>query len=378
MTRAIASGDPALIEKSLHLEEVQRNRRRSAKEARAAGYLKRGEKATNGRNGKCGGKGKARPQNTTQGNGRNGKTSLTRTLSAPAKTIQDLFRRHLEEQEVDPDSITEISGWSGVALPDPVLSLLESVVGLIRDGENVDKYRERLVTLLSGEKQMAELNEVPLRIHDRHRLVRLIQAQDYLEGFILKCVYRHDLKPGEGLAAAQMLGKEADAIRARLKDPVNLTATEVEKLIVQINPSDILNEKELAERWAGTSPQGREIMRRVAHAIMKAQKKKQSAGTESADLMAPGDEPGPAPSIQALVDDIAQKNGTTAPVDEESDLNPPAVERTPAMEAFIAKWRGRLPEGDQRDMETPSPPVVARAPGTSAERNGRPARVFVA
>lgn len=156
---------------------------------------------------------------------------------------------------------------------DRVLATLQRVVDGINGGKNLSSDISEIAQLISHQEDRAELIDNLMLTHDYSRLIRYVKARDHLENFLLDCAMRGDLSPAEALAFQKLVMDESSKIMDRVKSG----ATSVKDIIGLMNKVDYtvtLSEKQLQRQFAKTTPQGREVVRRLTHRLAKLQRQK--------------------------------------------------------------------------------------------------------
>ena len=155
-------------------------------------------------------------------------------------------------------------------VPDAVIETIERVVSSIRTGTDVvDK--DVVGRLISNQRDRAELLNNLVLTHDYDRLVRYLKARKALEEQLWLESEAGNLDAKEALLFLKLVIEESHAIYSR----VQAGATPVEDVMALLNKVDhtfALGEKDLQRQFANTSPQGREIVRRVAYRLNKTAK----------------------------------------------------------------------------------------------------------
>lgn len=182
--------------------------------------------------------------------------ALEKSLSPAAKVMREVVSRHLDE--------------TGGADPkiDPVLAVLERVIDGIKTGTDISGAQQEVAKLVTNQESRSELIDSLMMAHDYNRLLKYAQARDHVETLLLDASRRGDLTPTEALAFMSIITAESKVIQARVKSG----ATDVKDVIALLEKADytVTNAQvDLAKKFANTSPQGREIVRRLVHRLGK-------------------------------------------------------------------------------------------------------------
>ena len=337
MNAVFESGNLELIEKYHHQEDVLRVRRRCAKQARAAKYFKRqAAKVSKMQNAK---------ENPTETEERAlKKTSLSRSLPAASKVVQAPLLRQLHEDSDNGNGTLPTAETIIFEAPDLSVEILQSFAAVSRKlhaGEDLGPLKEEIVKMLYGLNEKIALSEGIMALCQSHRLCSLVQAQAKVTGYLILCAQRNDLTPTESLAFFKLFGDEIDSIRKMLDDFDGSQLRDVEGLLNSADLTVLQKGKELRERFKGTSPQGRDIIRKVGHTMLEVAKEKQQR-----ELAEKADDPTDTEHTQ----DAATVAGDSQSKDQE----------------------------EPREMEEFLSPTVAIVPISQPDRSEKRERVFIA
>lgn len=189
---------------------------------------------------------------------------LETALTGAARIMRDVMMRQLND---NPEAAQETFRRSTEG--DPVLDVLENVVKGIKHGTDISSHEEQIEKLVLNQEQRAELIDNILLTHDYDRLVKYIKARKVLEDFMLLCAERGDLSVTEALAFMKIVHDESETLQGRVK----AGATSIKDVVSMLHKVDYAiqaNEKGLQKKFDKTTPQGREIIRRLAHKLQKA------------------------------------------------------------------------------------------------------------
>ena len=154
--------------------------------------------------------------------------------------------------------------------PDPeiVLKVLEGVVNDIVTGGDVSRRRDEIEKLTTGQEERADLIDNLTLTHDYTRLVRFLKAQAKLENYVLAAMDNQQLSPLESLSFLKYITEEKRQLEGRVKAG-STSIKDFVQLINKINYTVQISQRDLEKKLKGTSPQGREIIRRAAYRIRK-------------------------------------------------------------------------------------------------------------
>ena len=134
-------------------------------------------------------------------------------------------------------------------------------------GSNLGPLKEDFLKLFSSLDEKNALCDAMLMLYDKQRLFSLLKARARVASYLIKCSERQDLTPAEELAFYKIFGDDVASIRASLKEFSAEPLKNIEALLEKIDSNDAGNLRELAKKYERTTPQGREIIRRLISMI---------------------------------------------------------------------------------------------------------------
>ncbi len=260
--------DPELFEKIHHQDDIIRNRKMNLKVARAEKFFKQREAKANGSKNPPVKKPKKEPATTEERAKK--KTSLTRTLPAHAKIVQGPLLRQFQDDSVNGNGnmkTVEFTADDEMDLSMEMLNIFQGVSEKLLSGSSLGPFKADFVKLFSTLDEKNALFEAMHLLYEKHRLFPLLKARAHVTSYLIKCAQRQDLTPAEALAFYKIFGDESASIRASLKEFSAAPLKDVEALLEKIDSNDAGNLRDLVKQFAGTTPQGREIIRRVFYEL---------------------------------------------------------------------------------------------------------------
>jgi hypothetical protein len=173
-------------------------------------------------------------------------------LSAASAAILDVFRRATQEAAAAP-----------VLAQSPALVALRNVVTAINTGTSLDTHQTAIASLIHAQDKRAELVDTLLLTNDYERAVNFAEARAHLEKTLLAAVYREDLTPSERLLLLDRVTAQEQQARNRIKGGA-FNNKDLVSLLEKVDFATQDAEGVLAAKFAGTTPAGREIIRKVA------------------------------------------------------------------------------------------------------------------
>jgi hypothetical protein len=186
-------------------------------------------------------------------------------LPQPAESAMD---RHLEEKRLT----VEVLPAENQADPDTVINTIEKVVSGIIDGGDVSASFPEIARLIANQEQRAELLTNLIQTQDYKRLGKFLRAQNKLENEVLACAMRDDLSPAESFQLLELIGPETEKLKNKVKSGTP-QVKDIEGILNKLDYALQMSDDEIRKKFSkNTTPQGREITRRLIHKLTKAKR----------------------------------------------------------------------------------------------------------
>lgn len=167
----------------------------------------------------------------------------------PDGVVNNLLVRELNQPGPDP-----------VPAESPTLRLLRLTVDALASGASLDNARNELSRVVANQDDKSRLLEALLNQLDHERLANWMESQAKVETFIHRAIRNGDLNSGEALVVYQMSTAKIAEIRSNLaKVKTGDGAAAMDRATV-VETEKV--ERSLQRRWEGTTPQGRELIRK--------------------------------------------------------------------------------------------------------------------
>ena len=128
--------------------------------------------------------------------------------------------------------------------------------------------------MLHGLDQKLSIHKAILALYQSDRMISLVKAQAKVTGYLITCAQRKDLTPAESLAFFKIFGDEITSIRKTLDEVDRDQLKDIEGLLKKTDFNALKDQRKLEKRFAGTTPQGRDVIRKLVHTLLKAAEKK--------------------------------------------------------------------------------------------------------
>jgi hypothetical protein len=187
------------------------------------------------------------------------KADMADMLTGAARVLNDLVTR----QMID---VVEGKVQSPDLRPDASLLVLGELVQAFDSGHGLGQVKSQVDRLTMAQDDRMVLVDSLVTQHSLVRMARLMAARDRLERFMLSATERSDLTPSEALLFLKMIQTDMSEIKESIKPtPIKDARGLVDKV-------DYAQKRTLAgamAKYDRTSPQGREIIRKVLHGLLK-------------------------------------------------------------------------------------------------------------
>lgn len=183
----------------------------------------------------------------------NGTNMMGRPIPVVAATEMGVLNNLLCREELYP---------SGPLPPiSPTIIGLENVMTAIATGADVGRFKENIEQVVSNQPEKGELLKSYLNQADREALVDGVVMRASSLRVIKQASARADISISEALVIWRLSNDLID----RLKRGVGEDEKPVdgEHVVGKIDYSKLKAERETKQRWEGTTPQGRELIRKI-------------------------------------------------------------------------------------------------------------------
>lgn len=179
-----------------------------------------------------------------------------------ASTPMAVINNTLVREEIDPTPGAE------EGLDDLPLNVLKATVDGLNRGLPLGEFETHAKRMVAHATDKAELVAALVQAHELDRLVMNMDSRALLEGKLHRAIRRGDLTSAEALTFLDYLCSDIGTGIASLKK--NTPTLDSITIIEKVSGNQQEMEKSAQTRFAKTTPQGREIIRRSGHAILKA------------------------------------------------------------------------------------------------------------
>lgn len=152
---------------------------------------------------------------------------------------------------------------------DVALSVLRKLVDGIHAGKSLEALYPQLSRLIANQERRAEIVDQLLLTSEFDRATTLAQARARLEHDLIISCYRNELTAHERMDLLEVLVPLEREARNRIKSG----ALPINDLLAQIQKMDstlAIDEEALRSKFSKTTPQGREVVRKLAMRLSKA------------------------------------------------------------------------------------------------------------
>lgn len=173
-------------------------------------------------------------------------------------TADDTINNFICDELAKPDS---------QKLPDdPTLDILDRLVDCIVTGADVSEIKEEVTRLVSHPREKAEIIAAVLRNHEYRRFNQWLRVRAQSEELIFRSMRRGELSTAEALAFMRAANAEINQFTATLAKQEDKTSDPT-SLLEKVDVGKAAREAESADAYKGTTPHGREIIRRRVFAL---------------------------------------------------------------------------------------------------------------
>lgn len=145
----------------------------------------------------------------------------------------------------------------------PALLALETLTNALNRGEDLGERAKEIERLVMGQAERAEVVDSLLSTHDYTRLVAFMKAQAKVEGELLAALMNGGLTPADQIAMLEYIRTETKHLENKVRGQTT-TIRDVAQLLSKLDQAAAGRGDLVAKQLAGTTSQGREIIRRLA------------------------------------------------------------------------------------------------------------------
>jgi hypothetical protein len=182
-------------------------------------------------------------------------------LSGASKLVERVVVRQLQR---------DIEEGADFSFPeDPALSALEQLIASFQSGGSTVAISPEIEKLLNAQDERTNLINNLLVVHDMDRLPSFLRLRRHVEQYLIRAAMQGSLSPAEALAFLKIGQTEIDSISSRVRNGAN-PVKDIDDLLKRADFVNKASDLELIEKFKSTTPQGREILRKIGHKIAKA------------------------------------------------------------------------------------------------------------
>lgn len=158
---------------------------------------------------------------------------------------------------------------------DPNIAILDEIANGLAHGTSVNHVKDDIIRIASHQAEKTEVVKTVLRAIDLTRVNRFVQVRNTAEEALSRAVNRGDLKSTEYLAFLRYSQAELEKIKEELSDQSgSMNSFDTQAVIEKVDHArQKIDQQQAEERLKGTTPQGREIVRKHLFQVQKALKK---------------------------------------------------------------------------------------------------------
>lgn len=183
-------------------------------------------------------------------------------------TTDDVLNNVLCREIVNPQSGDE------EAPADPNIAVLDEIANGLAHGTSVNHVKDDIIRIASHQAEKTQVVKTVLQAIDLTRVNRFVQVRHTAEVALERAVKRGDLKSTEYVAFLRYSQDELEKIKKELANQSNhMNSFDTQSVIEKVDHARQKVDAQAEERFAGTTPQGREIIRKQLYVVEKALKK---------------------------------------------------------------------------------------------------------
>jgi len=179
----------------------------------------------------------------------------------------------------------------------PTIINLGLVIDAMTKGEDIGPYKSHIQQIASNQTEKSEVVRAYVNQANNELIADLVEIRGNSVRHLKRATRRNDVSTGEALVVWRMANEQLAALTKGLneKDRAVDTVTVIEKIDYKQQQTEVT----VAKRWEGTTPQGRELIRKKLWELKRKILAEQGVlplGLEDQPPEEPEQEPTPAPS----------------------------------------------------------------------------------
>lgn len=156
--------------------------------------------------------------------------------------------------------------------PSPTITSLQETVKAISLGTDISPHKANIQRIASNQPEKADVIQAHLNQYDYEKIATLVTLEDSALRVIKRAGNRNDVTVGEALVVWRTCREDLPSLRRSLSE--NDKAVDTVTVCEKIDYKRQQVERSVAKRWEGTTPQGRELIRKKLWVIQREMKAK--------------------------------------------------------------------------------------------------------
>ncbi len=179
-------------------------------------------------------------------------------LGSDNPVITNLLNRHM----LHPGACNVPAGV--IPTGSPALDLAQEIIQRYSKGLDMTDLRERVNMLAANSQEKAELLTSVLAEDDNQTLVELRTDERYVYNILRQAYYGGQLSATDSITVHAYLQNLLAKVQRRVEDKSTGLSKNVLEIVDKTNYSQVAVQKDLQKKFENTTPQGREILRKLA------------------------------------------------------------------------------------------------------------------
>jgi hypothetical protein len=204
------------------------------------------------------------------------KAALATAVSAVSLKLRAIVQEEVAE---NPERYQDLLQQEAYC-PGPALEAMEAIADNLEFNKDIRSKYVEIDRLIKNQDSRAEVFSLLLQSHDYRRFTNFLKARNQVETLLLKVAERSNLDPASALVLLQYLTKELETMEKRLNSNT-ASGKDISTLLSKIDQLVDMENIKMEKNLKGSTPQNREIMRRVGHKLLKAVAEKISKGNST-------------------------------------------------------------------------------------------------
>jgi hypothetical protein len=173
----------------------------------------------------------------------------------PEAVLNNLLVREL----CDPSGSTESVS--------PTIGILKKLTIGLTNGSDISAIKNDILRIVQHQPEKADVFNAVMNLIDQERVADAVEMRAGIEKLIKRAVQRGDLNTGQAMVVWKMTDNIIQDVRQ--KQTEDTKGVDTVTIVEKVDYAQRKMERSIQQKWEGTSPQGREVIRKKIFELKK-------------------------------------------------------------------------------------------------------------